>query len=57
MRELAGGIAGQVGVIFVKLWRMECCQGAVLICPQRGKKGGVWELMTAELHIVLDKEL
>lgn len=29
----------------------------VLIAPQRGKKGGVWELMTAELHIDLDKEL
>lgn len=42
MREFAGGIAGQLGIIFVKLWRMESCQEArerlMSSFPQRRKK-------------------
>lgn len=61
MREFAGGIAGQLGIIFVKLWRMESCQEARarLMCSflPKKKEGGVQELMTIELHVALDKEL
>ena len=61
MREFAGGIAGQLGIIFGKLWRMESCQEArerlmSSFLPKK-KEGGVQELMTIELHVDLDKEL
>ena len=49
MREFAGGIAGQLGIIFGKLWRMESCQEArerlmSSFLPKK-KEGGVQELI------------
>lgn len=59
-REFAGGIVGQLGVISVKLLRMESCQraGERLIASFSPKEERRWsrELMTGELHIDLDKE-
>lgn len=59
MREFAGGIAGQLGVTFVKLWRMESCQkaGERLMSSFPPKEGEIQKLMTTELHVDLDTKL
>lgn len=61
MREFAGGIVGQLGVIFVKLWGLESCQraGERLMSSFPSKEERRWsqELMSDELPIDLDQEL
>lgn len=44
MREFAGGVAGQLGIIFAKLWGMESCQGAreSLMSPFLSKEERRW---------------